>query len=62
MERKTYNTAQVAELLGIGKNKALALMRSDAFPSFRLGNTYLIAITEFDKWLNQTKGHTFVID
>lgn len=55
----TYNTKQVAAALGIGTNKALALMRSEGFPSFRLGNTYLIERTAFEKWLTSVKNTTF---
>lgn len=55
----TYNTKQVAEVLGIGTNKALSLMRSEGFPSFKLGNTYLVERVAFERWLASVKNTTF---
>lgn len=62
MDKITYNTKDVAELLGIGVNRALTLMRTPGFPSFRLGNTYLIHKEEFYKWLKDTAGSSFLLD
>ena len=55
----TYNTRQISSVLGIGTNKALALMRSEGFPSFKLGNTYLVERTAFEKWLASVRNTTF---
>ena len=50
-KRKVYNVRDVKELLDIGYNKAYELMKCDSFPSFNIGNKWLVPIDKFDEWL-----------
>lgn len=56
IKSKVYNVNDIKELLGIGNNKAYELMKCDNFPSFNIGNRWLVPIDRFDEWLmNQDK-------
>lgn len=56
IKSKVYNVNDIKELLGIGYNKAYELMKCDSFPSFNIGNKWLVPIDRFDEWLmNQDK-------
>jgi hypothetical protein len=47
--------------LGIGRDRAYALMRSAGFPSTRIGRTYFVTADNFEKWLNDYKYKTFIL-
>ena len=49
------------ERLGIGRDRAYALMRSAGFPSTRIGRTYFVTSDNFEKWLNDYKDKTFLL-
>ena len=49
------------ERLGIGRDRAYALMRSAGFPSPRIGRTYFVTSDNFEKWLNDYKYKTFLL-
>ena len=49
------------ERLGIGRDRAYALMRSAGFPSTRIGRTYFVTSDNFEKWLNDYKYKTFLL-
>ena len=49
-ERLTYSVAEVAELLGLGKNSAYDLAASGAFPVLRSGRRLLIPRQAFLRW------------
>lgn len=51
----------IMEILKIGKDKAYALMRSESFPSFRLGGRFFITKPNFDKWLEDATGRCIAI-
>lgn len=56
IKSKVYNVNDIKELLGISYNKAYELMKCDSFPSFNIGNRWLVPIDRFDEWLmNQNK-------
>lgn len=42
MERLTYTTSEVAELLGISRTTAYELVRAGALPSLRLGRRIVV--------------------
>ena len=47
-----YRVSHLMGILGIGRDKAYALMRSDAFPSIKLGGNYIVSKDKFEDWLN----------
>ena len=51
----------VRKRLNIGKDTAYALMRSESFPSFKIGGRYFILEPNFDKWLEDATGRCIVI-
>lgn len=58
IKSKVYNVNDIKKLLGIGNNKAYELMKCDSFPSFNIGNKWLVPIDKFDEWLmNQNKSN-----
>lgn len=47
--------------LGIGKDTAYSLMRSQAFPSMRLGRRYVVRKEAFEAWLKRNEGKNYVL-
>lgn len=47
--------------LGIGKDTAYSLMRSQAFPSMHLGGRYMVRKEAFEAWLKRNEGKTYVL-
>lgn len=47
------NPRFIAQYLGIGYSKALALVRSGAIPCLKVGNHYKIPKAGFIQWLHQ---------
>lgn len=56
-----YNVKDVRNILRIGESKAYALMNSSSFPSIKLGNKFIVTKSEFEKWLDRSKGKTFYL-
>lgn len=50
-----YTTEDLEELLKIGKRQARALMRTNGFPSIRIGREYRVEEEAFLNWIHQTK-------
>lgn len=59
LEKRTLNVKELAKVLGVGETKARELCRSKGFPALRIGNRYLIPITRFEEWLNNSIGQEF---
>ena len=59
LESLVYNTAELAIVLDIGKDKAYALMHSRAFPSTRLGKQYIVSRASLEAWLDKYAGRDF---
>ena len=49
----------LADLLGIGRDKANTLMNSEAFPSTQIGRTHFITQKNFELWLDNYAGKDF---
>lgn len=56
---KTLTVKDLMEIMGIGRDRAYALMHSAGFPSTRLGRTYFVTQENFYKWLNDNKGKAY---
>lgn len=59
LEKRTLNVKELAQVLGVGETKARELCRSKGFPVLKIGNRYLIPITRFEEWLNNSIGKEF---
>lgn len=51
MEKLTYTTKEVSELIGISKPKVLELCHSDGFPCIWIGRKAVIPKIELREWL-----------
>ena len=51
MDKLTMSVEELREQLGIGRNQAYQLARSEGFPCVHLGKRLLIPIKEFQEWL-----------
>ncbi|MBS5799093.1 MAG: helix-turn-helix domain-containing protein [Clostridiales bacterium] len=59
MERRTLSVKELAQVMGIGENKARQLCKSKGFPCIKVGNRTLIPISRFEEWLNNSVGQEF---
>jgi excisionase family DNA binding protein len=50
--RRVYTVKEIAEILGISKNAAYDLVKSNGFVTVRIGKTIRVSIESFDEWLN----------
>lgn len=65
MTNKEANVLKVKDLqlaLGIGAEKAYALMHSIDFPSMKIGKTYFVTREKFDDWLKESEGKEIQLD
>lgn len=60
-ESLVYDTAGLAIVLDIGRDKAYALMQSKAFPSTRLGKKYIVSRASLETWLAKYAGREFLL-
>lgn len=51
-QRRVYTVKEIAEILGISKNAAYDLVKSNGFVTVRIGKTIRVSIESFDEWLN----------
>ena len=61
-ERIVLKTKDLAEVMGIGKDKAYALMRSAGFPSIRIGRSYFVTMQKLAEWLDAYAGRSYLLD
>lgn len=50
----------IMKRLGIGRDRAYALLKSPCFPSTKIGKTYFITDAKFEEWLNDYAGREFI--
>jgi len=58
---EVLTTKEVKERLNVGTNKAYELMRSETFPSYRIGKNYYITDEALNKWLVQMQGRKIAV-
>lgn len=51
----TYNIDGLKELLHLGRLQAETLMKSDGFPSIRIGRIWLVEEDALKNWMENTK-------
>lgn len=47
-----YNTEDIKELLKISTKQAKALMRTEGFPSFKIGREYRVSEQQLNEWIS----------
>lgn len=52
--RVAYNVPEVAELLGISTSKCYQLVKSGSIPHLQLDGRYIIPVSAFNNWLNNS--------
>lgn len=60
-EYRILKVDDLMEKLGIGRDKAYALMKSPGFPSTRLGGMYFITEKSFCSWLDSYAGKNYSV-
>lgn len=56
IEETLYGVKDIQRIFGIGRNKALALLKSDGFPTLKLGNTFRVEATQLKTWIENNRG------
>ena len=56
--KKEYENTKILKT-GIGRDKAYALMRSEAFPSTKIGRTCFVTEKNLEIWLDNYAGREF---
>ena len=54
-------TPELMDELGIGKDKAYALMRSEGFPSMKIGKGYCVSRGNLKKWISECVGKNVLL-
>jgi excisionase family DNA binding protein len=52
-EKICYSVEEVGEILGVSRSTAFNLVKSDGFPSFRIGKRIIVPKDAFHRWLNE---------
>lgn len=55
-----YTIDDIRRIFKIGRNKALALMSSSGFPSFRINRKQYITKEDLEGWIAKNKGKTYI--
>ena len=55
-EKRILRVPDLMKYMGIGRDLAYSLMRSESFPSTRLGKVYFVEVSQLEKWLDRNAG------
>ena len=58
---EVLHPADLQRFLGIGRDKAYALMRSKAFPAIRIGKQYIVTKEALADWLETNKYKEYAV-
>lgn len=56
-----YTIEDIQRIFMIGRNKALALMNSSGFPSFRLNRKMYVSKGKLEEWIEKSSGKSYFI-
>lgn len=59
--KQFYTVTEIRDILTIGTNKAYNLVKSEGFPSIKIGRKYLVPKDAFDKWVENYLYHEFLL-
>ncbi len=54
--QRFYKVQDIQTMFGIGRNKALALMKTDGFPVLKIGRTYYVDSEKLEEWIVENRG------
>lgn len=54
--RRFYNTEELQALFGFGRNKTLALLKSEGFPAIKIGRAYYVDSEKLEEWISAHRG------
>lgn len=57
--KQFYTVTEIKKILTIGTSKCYNLVKSDGFPSIKIGNKYLVPKDEFEKWVKTYTYHEY---
>lgn len=57
--RLTISVPEMAQRLGIGRNKAYDLVKQRDFPAVKIGGNYFVIAEKLPDWLNKQAGKTY---
>lgn len=58
---KLLDVKDLMQLMKIGRDKAYDLMRSDGFPSFRIGKSYRVSEEAYNRWASENQYREFAV-
>lgn len=61
-ERKFLGVKDIQNIFNIGREKAIALIKSDGFPVIKIGRTYRIDSSKLEDWITEHEGQTVVTE
>lgn len=59
---KILRVNDLMQRMGIGRDRAYAIMKSKGFPAMKIGVTYFVTETNFYRWLDDYAGKEFKFD
>lgn len=58
---QVLTVTELKDYLHCGINRARALMKSPAFPSTKLGSSYIVTLSALTEWLKLNEGRNFLL-
>ena len=62
LAKRFYSTEDVQKLFGFGRNKTLALIKSEGFPAIRIGRAYYTDSEKLEEWIATHRGKEIHLD
>ena len=59
LHKRLLSVEDIKIILNIGRDKAYSLMRSAAFPSIQIGNTYRVAEDDLNIWISNNRNRHY---
>ena len=56
-----YTIEDIQRIFKIGRNKALALMNSTGFPSFRVNRKLYVSKKKLENWIEKSSGKSYFV-
>lgn len=53
MEKKVYTLKEAMQILGVGRNAILTLVKKEGFPSFKIGGKWAISMEGLNNWIEK---------
>lgn len=62
LTKRFYSTEEVQKLFGFGRNKTLALIKSEDFPVIKIGRAYYVDSEKLEEWITAHRGKEIHLD